>query len=618
MIGQTISHYKILEKLGGGGMGVVYKAQDLKLDRQVALKFLPPTFSFDEEAKQRFIHEAKASSSLEHNNICTIHEIGETEDGQLFITMACYEGETLKKKIESGPINIEETIDITNQIAEGLDVAHKKGIVHRDIKPANIFITNDGLVKILDFGLAKSASRNTMTQLGSTVGTVAYMSPEQTNGEEVDHRTDIWSLGVVMYEMLTSQLPFKGEYEQAIVYSILNEEPVPPREIRKDIPKVIEKIITKTLAKKPAERYQSFDVLLVDLRTLQKGSKTVQNNSALNETNKWTILKFVGIVLSIIFIVAVILYFFPSGNKNIDSIAVLPLENISGDPKYEYFADGMTDALIGELGKISALKVTSRTSIMQYKGVHKSVIDIGNELDADVIVEGTVLNIGDQVRINTRLIDAREDKNLWNGQYESELKNILTLQSNISQKIASEIKVTITPEEKISLAQTEEVNSEAYQLYLNGRYYWNKRSPESLYKGISYFNKAIKIDSNYALAYTGLADSYHLLSTYGLLKPKDAFTKSKKAVIKALELDDKLSDAHNSMAAINYFYDWNWKEAEAEFIKAIELNPNNYLAHRWYALFLTTHNRRSEALKELNYAIAINPFYPLGYIDLGR
>ncbi|MEN8194569.1 MAG: hypothetical protein ABFS12_17245, partial [Bacteroidota bacterium] len=413
------------------------------------------------------------------------------------------------------------------------------------------------------------------------------------------------------------QIPFKGEYEQAIIYSILNEEPVSPRGVKKDIPMVVERIINKTLIKKPEERYQGLDDLLVDLKTASKGSKTGQNEPAFVTVKKNPFL-YVGIVLLIIFMTVAIIYIFPLESRDIDSIAVLPLENISGDPEQEYFADGMTDALIGALGKISALKVISRRSVMQYKGVNKSIIDIGKELDADVIVDGTIQYSGGQVRINTRLIDAREDKNLWNGQYESELKNVLKLQSNVSQKIVNEIKVTITPEEKLLISRSEEVDSEAYQLYLNGRYFWNKRSPESLYKGISYFNQAIKKDSSFALAYIGLADSYHLLSTYSILSPKEAFTKSERFVNKALEIDDQLSEAHNSLAAINYYYEWNWKEAEVEFIRAIELNPNNYLAHRWYALFLTTRNRISEALNELRHAIELNPLYSLGYIDLGR
>jgi len=375
MIGKSISHYRITEKLGGGGMGIVYKAEDTRLKRTVALKFLPPDLTRDEDAKKRFVHEAQAASALEHPNICNVHEIDETQDGQMFICMACYEGETLKKKIERGPLKVDEAVNIAVQVAGGLARAHEAGITHRDIKPANVMVTDRGEVKIVDFGLAKLSGRTRVTKTGTTAGTIAYMSPEQSRGEGVDSRTDIWSLGVVLYEMLTGKLPFKGDYEQAVVFSILNEDPEPLRNLRSEVPIGLERIVHKAMAKSPGERYRQVRDVLVELETL--GTE--------QETRSMT------------------------AGRGRKSIAVLPFKSLSESKEDEYFSDGITEDILTQLSRIGDLKVISRTSVMRYKKSEKSLLEIGRELGVATILEGSVRRSGDRVRIVGELIDAQTD-----------------------------------------------------------------------------------------------------------------------------------------------------------------------------------------------------------------
>lgn len=413
MIGQTISHYKIVEKLGGGGMGVVYKAEDTKLKRTVALKFLPPVFSFDQEAKKRFINEAQAASSLQHNNICNIHDIDETKDGQIFICMDCYEGETLKKKIEQGQIKTDEAIDIIVQAAAGLQKAHEKGLIHRDIKPANIFITNDGVVKILDFGLAKLSGQTKMTKMGETVGTIAYMSPEQTRGELVDQRTDIWSLGVVLYEMLTGQLPFKGDYEQAVIYSILNKELKDLSSVSKEF----QGILTKCLSKNPSDRYQNISELLDDLYKtgiLKDGSRTRTFSFSEKKKSQKLIYLIAGVIVVAVLAIAYWKFFQtePSQSEKNKFIAVLPFHPITSSEEDKSFAEGIHDDILTQLSKIRDLKVIARTSVMQYQETKKPIKQIAKELGVGVILEGSTRRVGNTVRITAQLIDAETEEQI--------------------------------------------------------------------------------------------------------------------------------------------------------------------------------------------------------------
>ncbi|MCH7962347.1 MAG: protein kinase [Bacteroidetes bacterium] len=615
MIGKSISHYKIIEKLGGGGMGVVYKAEDSKLDRFVALKFLPPELTRDEESKKRFIHEAKAASALEHTNICNIHEIDETDDGQIFIVMSSYEGETLKKKIERGPLKIDNAIDITIQIAEGLVKAHESDIIHRDIKPANIFITNDGVVKILDFGLAKVVGQTQLTQLGTTSGTVAYMSPEQTKGEEVDNRTDIWSLGVVFYEMLSGTLPFKGDYDQAIIYSIINEYPDFISKIRADIPLQIENIISKILDKNPEKCYQSMNQLL---ENLQKTLKEINEG----RSKKEPILKFhrKHFKLAICFYTFIVItpmsligYFWFSNDDLTKPvlIALLPLKNITTNSEQEWFTDGMTDAIITDLARISGLRVISRYSVMKYKNSNKISSEIAEDLGVSYIIEGSVVKIEDQVRIRIRLIEVSSNEYLWAEDYEGNFTNVLDLQSRIAREIAEEIKVKLTSQEQILLTSNNTINPEAYEAYLKGNFYLYQLSKEALITALQYYNLALQLDGNYALAYAGIAQVWMFRAQMGYIPMATASENVKPFAEKALELDSNLAEVHYMLAVMYTFGEWKWDLAIQEWENTLRLNPNFAEARAFYSHALFILNRPYEAIYQIGYALELDPFNDL-------
>jgi len=621
MVGKTISHYKILEKLGEGGMGIVYKAEDTKLDRLVALKFLPKQLSINEEEKKRFIHEAKAAAALDHNNICAVYEIDETDDGQMFIAMGYYEGETLKKKIAVRPLPVNEAIHIAIQIAEGLERAHESKIIHRDIKSANIIITKRGEVKIVDFGLAKLRGQTKLTKEGTTLGTVAYMSPEQTTGDEADHRSDIWSLSVVFYEMLTGQLPFRGHYEQAIMYSIMNEEPEPITGLRTGVPMELEVIINKALTKDAAGRYQHVDEMLVDLRSLKDQKKTTESKHKLAKpkTSKLRLSFFTA--ASVFFIAAVVLFlllFLPGKNGAIQSIAVLPLENLSNDPEQEYFVDGMTEALITELCKISALRVISRTSIMQFKGVRKPLPEIAGRLNVDAIIEGSVLRAEGKVRITAQLIRAVPEQHLWAEDYVRDLQDVLTLQKEVARAIVKKIKVKLTPAEEANLMVKKPVNSKAHVLFLRGRYFVDNITLESLQKAIKYFRMSLEIDARSALSYVGLADTYATLGQFGVLPPQEAFTKAKELALKALEIDETLAEAHTILGFIKMNWDWDWAGAENAFKRSIELNPGYSFTYLPYSGYFAALGRFDEAIETIHKAIKLDPLSSLNNFKLGN
>ena len=599
MIGKTVSHYKILEKLGEGGMGEVYLAEDTKLERKVAIKFLPEHLTRDKENVERFKREAKAAAALNHPNIVTIYEIAE-EDNQTFIVMEYIDGESLRTKINKGISEFDEVLDILSQICEGVSEAHKADIVHRDIKPENILIDNRGRVKILDFGLAKLKGISKLTKDSSTLGTVHYMSPEQIQGQDVDHRSDIWSVGVVLYELLTGEPPFKGDYESAVHYAILNEEP----KFLKDIKSKYSFDIEKLLDKEPNKRFQSCREVLRELDNINiAGPK--------KRKPKKVFMVFGIILITILIIASVFLIFYPEDeDKSIKSLAVLPLENISNDPTQEYFADGITDVLISELAQISALKVISRTSVMQYKGIHKSLTKIAEELNVDVIVEGTVFSDGERVRISTQLIRAADDRHLWAEKYEYDLKNIFSLQNEVAQAIAGAVEVQLTDQEKTRITSVRHVDSETYQLYLKGRYHWNERTEEGILKAIKYFKQAIERDSNYAAAHAGLADCYVIEPMYYMALSKATFPQARAAALRALEIDDKLTEAYVSLAAVKHNYEWAWSDAEELYKKAIELNPNYATAHHWYSELLINLGRHEEAIREIKRASELDPLSP--------
>jgi len=610
MIGKVVSHYKILEKLGEGGMGVVYKAEDLKLHRFVALKFLPPHVG-DDEAAQRFANEAHAVSALDHPNICAIYEIDQTPEGQMFIAMPCYEGASLQEMIKRGPLALDEAVGIASQIARGLAKAHEKGIIHRDVKPGNILVTSDGLAKVVDFGLARLATQARLTRLGTTVGTIMYMSPEQAQGGEADERSDIWSLGVVLYEMATGKPPFEGEHEQAIIYSILNQTPEPVGHLLPGAPKDLERIVTKALAKSPAERYQRMSEMAADLDLLRESLATKAKASATpgrRATRPRVLIGLAAIV--VVAVLAVVLgrpYLSKPHEKPITSIAVLPLENLSADPEQEYFSDGMTEAIIKELSQIKALRVISRTSAMRYKNTEKTVPEIARELGVDAIVEGSVLKADRDVRITAQLIAADPERHLWAKDFTRSLENVLLLQSEVAQAIAGEIRIAVTPNERERIAQARQVDPEAHEAYLKGEYFVNKAVPVDIYKSISYFQRAIARDSTYALGFAGLAKAYDYLLGLGELPPREGYPKVKAYAEKALALDPTLAEGVGLIADMKYCYEWDVKGAEEYSKRALELNPNLSDLHLNYGWLLAGNGRFDAGITQMRLARQLDP-----------
>ena len=581
LIGQTVAHYKILEHLGGGGMGVVYKAQDLKLDRLVALKFLPPELTRDPEAKQRFVHEAKAASVLDYPNICNVHDIGETDDGQMFIVMAYYEGETLKKKIERGPLKIEEAVAIAMQIAEGLAKAHEHDIVHRDIKPANVMVTSDGVAKIVDFGLAKLTGRTQLTKTGSTLGTAAYMSPEQARGEAPDERTDLWSLGVTFYEMLTGHRPFESDYEQALVYSILNEDPKPMRDFRSEVPQALEKICRRAMAKEPGDRYESAIELIADLESSKTGTELSNRTRRLPAKKRRMLYVGAAVIVAAGILAFAALTLSPlspwkRSSAESKSIAVLPFTNMNEDRESEYFSDGITDDIIAQLSKIADLRVISRTSVMQYKGAKRSLRDIARELDVTNILEGSVRRSGSQIRIVAQLIDATKEGHLWAETYDREMTQVFAIQSDVAQRIASALKAQLTPAEKDRLDKVPTSNVEAYNYYLKGREYYYRYRKEDNDVAIGLFRKALDLDPDYALAYAGLGDAYAQgFERFG--RPKTWIDSARVLSERSVALDASLAEGHKALALA--FEEMGWlRKAIEQGEKSVEANPSYAVA----------------------------------------
>jgi serine/threonine protein kinase/Tfp pilus assembly protein PilF len=614
MIGTTISHYEIVEKLGGGGMGVVYKARDLKLERFVALKFLPLELGSDEIEKTRFINEAKTASSLDHPNICTIHEIAETERGQLFIVMTCYEGESLKKKIKHGPLKVEEAVDIALQVARGLAKAHEHGIVHRDIKPANIMLTGDGIIKIVDFGLAKLLALPGLTRTGTTLGTASYMSPEQARGKETDQRTDIWSLGVVVYEMLTGRLPFGGDYESAVIYGILNEEPAPLGLLRSEISADLERAVMKALRKEPEKRYQSMQEMIA---ALQSPGKEPVRQQPVKHGRRASV--YGAVALLLIALGAAGVYFLLPHESAINSVAVLPFANPDADPELEYLCDGLCESLINSLSQLPDLKVKSLNSVMRYKEKPADVQTVAHDLGVGAVLTGKASVRGDQLSIAMELIDAQYNSHLWGVHWYRKTSDLASVQEEMARAVPEGLRMKLSRDESRRLTKRYGTNSEAYQLYLKGRYHWNRRTPDAIEKAIDFFQKALDVEPAYALAYTGLADCFNLLGSfeYSALPPGVAMPKARQAAEKALQFDEGLAEAHVSLGHVKLFFDWDWAGAEREYKRAIALNPNYATAHQWYSDWLLLQDRREETLLEKKKALELDPLSLIQNMDIG-
>ena len=661
----TISHYRIIRRLGRGGMGEVFLAEDTRLGRRLALKLLLAEFTRDPSRLLRFEREARAASSLNHPNILTVYEIGESE-GRHFIATEFVDGETLRHKIKRAPLAPAEAARIACQMAEALAAAHEAGVVHRDVKPENVMVRRDGYVKVLDFGLAKLVEQRretgsveeaatvqmARTSPGAVMGTVWYMSPEQARGEVVDERTDVWALGCVLYEMLAGLPPFTGETASHVTVSILEKEPPSITQSLGDAPPELERVLSKALSKDRAARYPTAAEMLEDLRALasspgvlaasaaprparpvngakhtfargtgdtldeatgtqatppsrRTGSRTRLETAAPALMRPGTRALIAAVLGATLLLGGFVLYKRRWAAPRIDAVAVLPFANVGGSPDTEWLSDGITESLINSLSPAAGLKVMSRNSVFRYKGRDIEPGQVGRELGVGAVLAGQVAQRGEDLTVSVELIDVRDNTHIWGDKYERKLSDALKVQEEIARQIASRLRSRLGGEAGGGKHYTE--SGEAYQDYLRGRYFWNKRTEEGFRKAVQFFDRAIERDPRYALAYAGLADTYALMSDYSIVPPREAMPKARAAAEEALAIDDALAEAHTSRAFVRMAYEWKWAEAEQDFRRALELNPNYATAHQWYAILLIALGRPEEALREMRRAWELDP-----------
>ena len=615
--------YRIIDEIGQGGMGVVYKAEDIKLKRCIALKFLPPHLMGSSELKERFLVEAQAAAALSHPNICVIHEVGESEE-RPYIAMEYVEGETLRDRIKKGPLKPDEALDIITQVAAGLGEAHRKGIIHRDIKSANIMVTAKGQAKVMDFGLAKLRGGSSLTRSQTTLGTIAYMSPEQARGGELDGRTDIWSLGIVLFEMLAGKLPFPGDHDQAVIYSILHHEPEPLLKVRPGTAPELAQIIGQALVKKPADRYQTMEEFREDLASVAEGFRPIKAKRRPSRP------KILGLDIAYFFpaALAVVLALglglnvggvrdrllgrSPSGARAV-KLAVLPIVNLTGDPEQEYLSEGLTQEMITRLGSLHPenLSVIARSSVMRYKKGDTPIDRIGQELGVDYVLEGSMRREKNRVRITAELIQVRDQTQLWTDSYERELSGILVLQSEVAQNVAKALALKLLPAEQVRLASTRTVNPEAYDAYLKGSYHLQKLTPVDLDTAQRYLELALEKDPSFAPAYAGLSWVWGGRAQMGFASPLETGPKAKAAALQAVSLDDSSAEAHEALAWNKTWREWDWIGAEPEWRRTLKLNPNSAQTHALYSHFLANVGRIDEAAPHIELALKLDPFNAL-------
>jgi serine/threonine protein kinase/Tfp pilus assembly protein PilF len=568
------SRYQIIEELGKGGMGKVYKAHDTKIKEKIALKLINPEIAKDEKTIERFRNELRLARKIRHKNICQMFDLGE-DKGTHFITMEFVQGEDLKSMIKmSGRLAVETTLHIARQLCAGLTEAHKSGVVHRDLKPSNIMIDRKGNVSIMDFGIARSLEAKGITGAGIMIGTPEFMSPEQVEGKEVDPRSDIYSLGVILYEMVTGRAPFEGDTAYIIGMKQKTETPKAPKEINAQIPEALNRLILRCLEKKKEKRYQTAEEILSELIQIDRDKQ--KKDTAIEMEIK-------------------------------NSIAVLPFTDLSPQKDQEYFCDGMAEELINTLTKIEGIKVVSRTSSFQFKGVGYDICEIGKKLKVQTVLEGSVRKAGDRLRITAQLVNVADGYHLWSEKYDREMEDIFAVQDEISLAIVDKLKIELFGKEKAKLVKRHTDNPEAYSLYLKGRYFWNMRTVEGAKRSTEYFEKAIEKDSDYAMAYVGLADSYLILPYYGSFRTKDCIPKARESAIKALEIDNSIAEAHTTLAMLIMYDERDWENAEEKMKIALNLNPNYATAHLWYAWLHLWNSRFDKAIQEFKKAQESDP-----------